>query len=68
MLSQRLNFIKSSNTKYFISLRNFSSKNEIKTVELAYDFHPSPVEVTSEPIIFLHGLFGSKANNRTVSR
>ncbi|CAK7270005.1 hypothetical protein SEPCBS57363_003886 [Sporothrix epigloea] len=42
-----------------------------RTVELAYDLH-SPAEPVADdktrPILFLHGLFGSKKNNRTMSK
>lgn len=42
----------------------------IETVELAYDKH-SPKDkpsVFKSPLIILHGLFGSKTNNRTISK
>ncbi|KAL4403734.1 hypothetical protein CABS03_14609 [Colletotrichum abscissum] len=47
------------------SRRTFSSQSRLT---LSYDLHePSkrPVGGSSNPIIFLHGLFGSKKNNRT---
>lgn len=47
----------------------------IPTVELAYEKHPrasaksgTSDTPTKEPIIFVHGIFGSKSNTRTVSR
>lgn len=42
----------------------------IDTVQLAYDKHepPKKPEVTKSPLIFLHGLFGSKTNTRTVAK
>lgn len=54
------------------------STSSITTVPLAYDLHEAPVEFTKKyldanpnkksPILFLHGLFGSKANNRGISK
>lgn len=43
---------------------------DIPTVKLAYELHnaPSSPKVEKSPIIFLHGLFGSKANTRTVAK
>jgi pimeloyl-ACP methyl ester carboxylesterase len=43
------------------------------TVELAYDHHAPPAgrerfSETTAPIVFMHGLFGSRKNNRTASR
>lgn len=40
----------------------------IETVPLAFDKHESPTESIKSPLIFLHGLFGSKSNNRTVAK
>ncbi|CAK7269509.1 hypothetical protein SEPCBS119000_003607 [Sporothrix epigloea] len=50
----------------------FSSKSGGDAlVELAYDLH-SPAEPVADdktrPVLFLHGLFGSKKNNRTMSK
>lgn len=45
-----------------------SFAKDIKTVDLAFDKHSPLTAATKEPIIFLHGLFGSKINNRTVSK
>lgn len=48
--------------------RPFSSSH---TVPLAFDHHEPPKSDRHRqdaPIIFMHGLFGSKKNNRTVSR
>ncbi|CEJ94565.1 hypothetical protein VHEMI10087 [[Torrubiella] hemipterigena] len=35
---------------------------------LAFDKHEPPAGKAGKPILFLHGLFGSKKNNRTMSR
>ena len=45
----------------------------IETVELVFDKHVPPANTPAPlaplpPIVFLHGLFGSRANNRSVSR
>ncbi|EGW33184.1 uncharacterized protein SPAPADRAFT_71070 [Spathaspora passalidarum NRRL Y-27907] len=42
----------------------------IETVELSYDKHSPEYEPTlvKSPLIFLHGLFGSKSNTRTVAK
>lgn len=37
-------------------------------MELAFDKWSPRSEASGSPIVFLHGLFGSKSNNRTVSR
>lgn len=49
--------------------RLYSSASE--TVPLAYDLHAPAKPVSdkeSAPILFLHGLFGSKKNNRSISK
>ncbi|KAI1805543.1 alpha/beta-hydrolase [Daldinia bambusicola] len=52
--------------------RPYSSSSPAReTVRLAFDHHKPRKEGTSpkeSPIIFMHGLFGSKKNNRTVSK
>jgi pimeloyl-ACP methyl ester carboxylesterase len=50
-----------------------ASGAETTPVELAYDLHISDQckanpDTCKPPILFLHGLFGSKANNRTISK
>ncbi|KAJ9142733.1 Alpha/beta-hydrolase [Pleurostoma richardsiae] len=42
-----------------------------KTVPLVYDLHEPPrpaCDKHTSPILFMHGLFGSKKNNRSISR
>lgn len=52
---------------------HFYSSASIKTVPLSYDLH-EPAKPMSDnpnrasPILFLHGLFGSKKNNRSISK
>ncbi|PYI29541.1 alpha/beta-hydrolase [Aspergillus indologenus CBS 114.80] len=49
--------------------RLFSSTAQRMDSDLSYQvFKPEKDEVSREPIIFLHGLFGSKQNNRSISR
>ena len=43
----------------------------VSTVPLAYDLHEPAKPVAdnkTNPIIIMHGLFGSKKNNRTISK
>ena len=42
----------------------------IETVDLKFDKHSPPHEpaIFKSPLIFLHGLFGSRSNNRTVAK
>lgn len=53
------------------SKRSFSSTRNWQSLKLAYRLHPapdnSPKDENHRPIIFMHGLFGSKRNNGTVS-
>lgn len=50
-----------------------STSGAITTVPLVYDLHEPAKPVSdnpdrTSPILFLHGLFGSKKNNRSISR
>ncbi|CDK26020.1 unnamed protein product [Kuraishia capsulata CBS 1993] len=47
--------------------RQFSQSATIDTVPLVFDKHAGP-ESPNAPIVFLHGLFGSRLNNRSVSK
>ena len=51
-------------------LRNFSSSAAVRKLQLAYDLHEPPKDAVVEhgPIVFMHGLFGSKKNNRSMSK
>lgn len=58
----------SARSQTLIFSRAFSSS---QTVDLAFDHHEPPKSDRHRedaPIIFMHGLFGSRKNNRTVSR
>lgn len=52
-----------------IGLRAFSTTRVSRT-ELAYQVYGPENEQTAsrDPILFLHGLFGSKQNNRSISK
>jgi hypothetical protein len=48
-----------------------ASTRSMATVSLAYDLHEPAKPVADQktsPIIVMHGLFGSKKNNRTISK
>lgn len=50
-----------------------STSGSIATVPLVYDLHQPAKPVSdnpdrTSPILFLHGLFGSKKNNRSISK
>jgi hypothetical protein len=58
-------------------LRAFSTTTLSNGITLAYDLHEPPKKADSglrslrdnaPPIIFIHGLFGSKKNNRSISK
>ena len=45
------------------------SKHLMRRLSLAYNLHKPPeAETQHAPIIILHGLFGSKQNNRSISK
>lgn len=56
--------------------RLFSSARSLRAVELAYQLFEPPAKDSSSsshqrdgrPIVFMHGLFGSKQNNRSISK
>jgi hypothetical protein len=52
-----------------IGLRAFSTAR-VYRAELSYQVYGPENEqaVTRDPILFLHGLFGSKQNNRSISK
>ncbi|KAI9931494.1 hypothetical protein ASPWEDRAFT_37694 [Aspergillus wentii DTO 134E9] len=50
------------------TVRSFSTSRVLKS-ELSYQvFGPENEQPVRSPIVFLHGLFGSKQNNRSISR
>jgi pimeloyl-ACP methyl ester carboxylesterase len=51
-----------------IGLRAFSTARVCRE-ELSYQVYgPETDQVVRDPILFLHGLFGSKQNNRSISK
>ncbi|KAH9909807.1 alpha/beta-hydrolase [Xylariomycetidae sp. FL2044] len=59
-------------TRMIPSSRPYSSSAGSNRIPLVYDHHEPPkpdgYRKDEKPIIFMHGLFGSKKNNRSVSR
>ncbi|EYE93671.1 putative alpha/beta hydrolase [Aspergillus ruber CBS 135680] len=50
-------------------LRSFSTSRVLRSEELSHQiFGPENEQAVRSPILFLHGLFGSKQNNRSISR
>ncbi|PVI02756.1 alpha/beta-hydrolase, partial [Periconia macrospinosa] len=47
--------------------RSFSASRKCRALDLAYTLHDEQGKSKGDPIIILHGLFGSKKNNRSVS-
>ncbi|KAB5563376.1 Alpha/Beta hydrolase protein [Coniochaeta sp. 2T2.1] len=65
----------SSCSKATAAIRLYSSSSastqDTAAVSLAYDHHEPPkpaVDAKTSPILFMHGLFGSKKNNRSISK
>lgn len=59
-------------TRPLVTCSSYST-SAIKTVPLVYDLHEPAKPVSddpnrSSPILFMHGLFGSKKNNRSISK
>ncbi|KAL2812096.1 Alpha/Beta hydrolase protein [Aspergillus granulosus] len=51
------------------SIRAFSTSNRLLRSDLSFNVYgPEKEQSTRDPIVFLHGLFGSKQNNRSISR
>ncbi|KAK4539991.1 hypothetical protein LTR36_009889 [Oleoguttula mirabilis] len=65
-------FTRPARTLRHTALRPFSTTELPNGIKLAYDLHepPDAKEGSSRnaPIIFMHGLFGSKKNNRSMSK
>ncbi|OJJ86760.1 putative alpha/beta hydrolase [Aspergillus glaucus CBS 516.65] len=50
-------------------LRSFSTSRVLRSEQLSHQiFGPENEQAVRSPILFLHGLFGSKQNNRSISR
>ncbi|KAK0626665.1 Alpha/Beta hydrolase protein [Immersiella caudata] len=65
---RQIRFIVVSSTKLFST----SAARSLPTVPLVYDLHspakPTVPDAQTSPIIIMHGLFGSKKNNRSISK
>lgn len=48
--------------------RAFHASTSWRSIDLAYDLHDNGGKATGAPILILHGLFGSKKNNRSISK
>ncbi|KAF2811194.1 alpha/beta-hydrolase [Mytilinidion resinicola] len=48
--------------------RGFKISASRRALDLAFDYHENGGKATGAPIVFLHGLFGSKKNNRSMSK
>ncbi|CAK7212248.1 hypothetical protein SEUCBS140593_001440 [Sporothrix eucalyptigena] len=63
--------LRSPRIAYASYLSTSSSSSGDDPVELAYDLHSPAKPIAdnkTQPIVFLHGLFGSKKNNRSISK
>ncbi|KAG9682216.1 alpha/beta-hydrolase, partial [Aureobasidium melanogenum] len=68
MLATRT-FVRSRQAFQPLSIRAFSSTPINAKLKLAYDFYEAEKpESKKDPIVFIHGLFGSKKNNRSMSK
>ncbi|KAL5121708.1 hypothetical protein ACEQ8H_000395 [Pleosporales sp. CAS-2024a] len=47
--------------------RSLHASASVRVVDLAYSLHDNKGSAKGDPIVILHGLFGSKKNNRSVS-
>ncbi|KAH7074582.1 Alpha/Beta hydrolase protein [Paraphoma chrysanthemicola] len=47
--------------------RSFHASASLRIVDLAYSLHDNKGTAKGDPIVIVHGLFGSKKNNRSVS-
>ncbi|KAH3664297.1 hypothetical protein OGAPHI_004649 [Ogataea philodendri] len=69
-LRTRLRFVTNFIVSKYVGTRSDSSSQyrNIETVKLAFDKYSPKSPTSKNPIVFLHGLFGSKVNNRSVSK
>jgi len=60
--------------RHVVCVTRLYSSSSLSTVPLAYDHHapakssPTALDARTSPIIIMHGLFGSKKNNRSISK
>lgn len=48
--------------------RSFHASASMRVVDLAYKLYDNNGKATGDPIVIIHGLFGSKRNNQSVSK
>lgn len=70
MFARRAGFLRAQQPFRLNVSRPFSTTELDSGVKIAYDFHEPAKEATSKdaPIVFIHGLFGSKRNNGSMSK
>lgn len=69
MLGNRCDALRRNHSSSYLG-DSLCTDGSIQTVKLAFDRHSPPrkPETYKSPLIFLHGLFGQKTNNRTISK
>lgn len=61
--------IQSSNATPLLSwTRSFHASANLRVVDLAYRLHDDSGKADGDPIVIVHGLFGSKRNNQGVGK
>jgi hypothetical protein len=66
--------LKASATPTILHRNAYSTVELASGMKIAYDLHEPPAKPVkgnrenAPPILFLHGLFGSKKNNRSISK
>lgn len=65
--------LRQTSLRPLVAQHPYSTSGVITTVPLVYDLHEPAKPVSdnpdrTSPILFLHGLFGSKKNNRSISK
>lgn len=48
--------------------RSFHASANLRAVDLAYRLHDDSGKAKGDPIVMIHGLFGSKRNNQSVGK
>ena len=70
MFARRAGLLRAQQPFRLNACRPFSTAELDSGVKIAYDFFEPAKEATSKdaPIVFIHGLFGSKRNNGSMSK
>jgi hypothetical protein len=50
------------------TIRAFHASTSNQIIDLKYDLHDKGGKSKGAPIVILHGLFGNKRNNRSISK